>query len=270
MAEDQSPRLHVNDVKVAGGGTGVFASRIDHLHVHSEPMSPLLPTEVIPPLDWPEQPPPVLWPMADHGGVRADFERLLTRMSPWRVLLVHGPSEAGKSLITQQMLGNALKVPHLACGRFDFKGTTDMVVELRAFVQHLDVACPSAGQRVGACLGQVLDALNRRARPALLLFDTYEAAGEAQAWMEKQLFPTAIRAIWLRVVIAGQQVPVHKGAIWESKAAPLITLKPPPPEDWFEYGKQHHEGLTLEFVEQFCQLALNKAGTIRQILGPRA
>ena len=45
--------------------------------------------------------------------------------------------------------------------------------------------------------------LKQRARPALLVFDTYEAAGEAQDWMEKQLLPSLIRATWLRVVMAG-------------------------------------------------------------------
>jgi hypothetical protein len=219
-------------------------------------------------LDWPEQPPPVRWPMADHREVRTAFTRLLTRISPWRVLLVRGPSEAGKSDITRQMFGNALRMRDLACGRFDFKGTTDMDAELRAFVQQLDVPLPSAGQQLSERLGHVLDVLKRRAHPALLVFDTYEAAGDAQDWMEKQLLPTVIRATWLRVVIAGQQVPDRTGAIWESDAAPLISLKPPPPADWLEYASQHHVDVTLDEVEKICRLAANKASTLRQLFGP--
>jgi hypothetical protein len=233
-------------------------------------VSPMLRKDVLAGLDWPEQPPTVRWPMADHSEVRTAFECLLTRTSPWRALLVCGPSEAGKSHITRQILGNALRVPDLACGRFDFKGTTDMDAELRAFVQQLDVALPSTGQRLNERLGHVLDALKRRAHPVLLVFDTYEAAGEAQDWMEKQLLSTLIRANWLRVVIAGQRVPDRASAIWESDAAPLITLKPPPPSDWLEYARQHHADLTLEDVEKICRLAANKASTLHQLFGPGA
>lgn len=133
--------------------------------------------------DWPDTPPPLLWPMADHGDVQRALEQLLTRNAPWRFLPLRGPSEAGKTHITRQILGNALRLPGLACGRFDFKGTTDVDAELRAFVQHLDVPLPSPAPRLNERLGHILDALNRRERPALLIFDTYEAAGKAQDWM---------------------------------------------------------------------------------------
>jgi hypothetical protein len=103
----------------------------------------------------------------------------------------------------------------------------------------------------------------------LLVFDTYEAAGEAQDWMEKQLLPSLIRATWLRVVITGQRVPDRSGAIWESDASPVITLNPPPPADWLEYAKQYHPELTLEYVETTCKLASNKATVLQQLLGPR-
>lgn len=218
--------------------------------------------------EWPEQPISLHWPIADHSQVRIAFEQLLTRGSSYRVLLVRGVSEAGKSLITRQMLGNALRGLNLACGRFDFKGTTDMDAELRAFVQQLNVALPSAGQRFNERLAHVLDALRERALPALLVFDTYEAAGEAQDWMENQLLPTVIRATWLRVVVAGQRVPDRGNAIWEPDAAPVITLKPPPPADWLEYAKPHHVDLTLPEVERICQLAAHKASMLHQLFGP--
>ena len=82
---------------------------------------------------WPEPRAPLLWPMADHSGVREAFARLLARDATWRFLPIRGPTETGKSHITKQMLANALRIPELACGRFDFKGTTDMDAE----VQHL-------------------------------------------------------------------------------------------------------------------------------------
>ena len=47
--------------------------------------------------DWPKQPPPVLWPMADHRVARGAFERLLTSAVPWRLLPLCGPSESARA-----------------------------------------------------------------------------------------------------------------------------------------------------------------------------
>ncbi len=218
--------------------------------------------------DWPENPPPLIWPMADHNPARTAFERLLTRKVPWRFLPIQGPSETGKSHITRQMLSNALHVPGLACGRFDFKGTTDMDAEVRAFVQELGIPPPNSGLRLNERLAHILDALKQRGRPALLVFDTYEVVGDAQDWVEKQLLPSLIRATWLRVVICGQKVPDSIGAIWEAAASPSITLELPPPTEWFDYGRQHSPSLTMEEVETVCRLT-DKVPILAQLFGPK-
>lgn len=217
---------------------------------------------------WPEAPTPLLWPMANHRSVREAFESLLTQKNPWHFLPIVGPSETGKTHITKQILANALRVPDLACGRFDFKGTTDMETEVRGFVQELGVPLPPAGDTLNERLGHILYGLKQRSRPTLLVFDTYEAAGEAQDWVEKQLLPSLIRATWLRVVIAGQRVPKSGSAIWASVAVAAIPVSPPPPEDWFEFGKQYRPNLTLAEVETACHLARNKASLLAQLLGP--
>ena len=217
---------------------------------------------------WPETPPVLEWPMADHSGVREAFGSLIARNASWRYLPLRGPSETGKSHITRQMLANALRLTDLACGRFDFKGTTDMDVELRSFVQDLGVPFPPASPRLNDRLTHILDNLKQRAKPTLLVFDTYEASGEAQNWVEKQLLPSLFRANWLRVVIAGQFVPSAAGAVWASIAPPPLELVPPPPGDWLAYGKDHRPGLTLEDVEIACRLASNKASLLAQLFGP--
>ena len=109
--------------------------------------------------DWPEQLLPLHWPIADHSEVRTAFELLLTRTAPCRFLPVRGPTESGKSYITRQMLRHALSMPDFACGRFDFKGTTDMDAELRAFVQELGVTLPPTAPRLNERLGHILDSL---------------------------------------------------------------------------------------------------------------
>lgn len=218
---------------------------------------------------WPEPRGPLSWAMADHSSVREAFTRLLARDATWRLLPIRGESETGKSHITKQMQSNALQIPDLACGRFDFKGTTDMDGEVLAFVQDLGVPPPPASPRLNERLGHILVELRQRARPALLIFDTYEAAGEAQDWVEKQLLPGLIRAPWLRVVIAGQRAPRFAGAVWASVACAPLELSNPQPADWFEYGKQHCPDLRLDLVVEVCRLAADKSSMLAQLFGPK-
>jgi hypothetical protein len=217
---------------------------------------------------WAEKPPALVWPMADHSGAREAFASLLTRTVPWRFLPLRGPSEAGKSHITRQMIANALPLAGVTCGRFDFKGTTSVDAELRSFVQFLQVPMPPSNLRLDEGLGRVLDSLKQRARPALLVFDTYEAAGDAQDWVDKQLLPNLLTCPWLRVVIAGQRVPSATGAIWALAARAPIQLEPPPPEDWLAFGQPHKPGLTLDFVRQAHQFCGGRASVLAQLLGP--
>ncbi len=71
---------------------------------------------------WPDQPPDVAWPLADHAAARLAFTQLVTAASPHRLLCISGPSATGKSTISHQMttVGHILNVD---CGRLDFKGT---------------------------------------------------------------------------------------------------------------------------------------------------
>lgn len=218
--------------------------------------------------DWPESLPPLDWPMADHSEVREAFARLLTQGATCRFLPVAGPSEVGKSHITNQMLSNALRVSGLACGRLDFKGTANLDNALGAFVELLGVERPS-GSRLSERLGQVIAALKKKERPTLLVFDTYElASGEEQDWLEKQLLLALIRAPWLRVVVAGQKVPDQRGAAWAATAVPTLKLVPPPPEDWLAYGLPHKPGIDLEFVRRAHHCCGGKASLLAELLGP--
>lgn len=220
------------------------------------------------PNTWPDFPPTLDWPMADHSEVREAFARLLTQGATCRFLPVVGPSEVGKSHITNQMLSNALRLSGLACGRLDFKGTANLDNALGALVEMLGVERPS-GSRLSERLGQVFAALKKKERSTLLIFDTYElASGEDQDWLEKQLLLALIRAPWLRVVVVGQRVPDRRGAVWAGTAAPALALVPPPPEDWLAYGLPHKPGIDLEFVRRAHQCCGGKASLLAELLGP--
>jgi hypothetical protein len=217
---------------------------------------------------WPSEVPALHWPMADHGVARAAFARLLCEASPERALLVRGDSETGKSHMSRQMLRNARRLPGVVSGRFDFKGTASMGVEVEAFSGPLGIEPPTGGI-LNERFARIFTELRRRAQPTLLIFDTYEAAGEAEGWIEGVLLPHLISARWLRAVITGQSVPARAGSIWEEVAASTLTLQLPGPEDWLAYGRANRgETLSLEFVTQVHQLGQGKSSVLASLLGP--
>jgi hypothetical protein len=219
---------------------------------------------------WPSDVPELQWPMADHREARAAFARLLCQASPERALLVRGLSETGKSHMSKQMIRNAGLLPGVLSARFDFKGTTNIGVEIEAFAGPLDIE-PPAGQTLNEQMARIFTELRRRREPTLLVFDTYEAAGETKDWIERVLLPHLMSARWLRVVITGQSVPTRAGSTWESVAASTLNLQLPGPEDWLAYGRANREEpLSLEFVTQVHQLGEGKASLLASLLGPRS
>ena len=220
--------------------------------------------------DWPVVGPPLDWPVADHSEAQRAFAQLITRAAPFRFLPIYGSSETGKSHLTKQFLGNAFKIPALTCGRFDFKGSSDMDAELRTFAERLEVPAPTTGPGVSSQLGHVFASLKKAARPTLLIFDTFERAGEAERWVKENLLLSVIRAPWLRVIIVGQRVPNKHGEPWAGISSERIELRPPTPQEWFEYGQPHRPGLTIEFVRQVHKYAEGKSTLLAQLLGPAA
>ena len=218
---------------------------------------------------WPSDVPVLKWPIADHGEAREAFAKLLSEATPERALLVRGASETGKSHISRQMIRNAILLPEVMSGRFDFKGTTNMDVEIEAFSGPLGIE-PPPGQTLNERFAKIFTELRRRARPTLLVFDTYEAAGEAKDWIEGVLLPHLVYALWLRVVVIGQSVPTRAGSTWESVAAGPLTLELPGPEAWLAYGRTNRgDTLNLEFVTQAHQYADGKPSLLAGLLGPR-
>jgi hypothetical protein len=219
---------------------------------------------------WPKDVPVLQWPMADHGEARGVFAKLLSEACAERVLLVRGASETGKSHMSKQMIRNAMLLPGVVAGRFDFKGTTNIGVEIEAFSRPLDIE-PPTGRTLNERLAKIFTELRRRPRPTLLVFDTYEAAGETKDWVERVLLPHLVFARWLRVVVIGQSVPDRVGSTWESFATGPLTLHLPGPEDWLAYGRANHgDTLDLKFVTQAHLYAEGKPSLLSGLLGPRS
>jgi len=221
--------------------------------------------------EWPRQLPAFRWPLANHAQVQAAFRDLLMRTSPARLLPVQGGPETGKSSLAGQMERNVAELlPDLRCGRFDFKGTIDRRIEIEAFAHSLDVAVSGSlggSEQLNGVLGQLL----KTPRPTLLIFDTYEDAGDAKMWIERAFFPQLLRTEWLRVVVLGQQLPSAHGGVWESMAASPIRLEIPDAQAWYEYGRRLNPDadFDLDFVMTAHRLSNGKPTTLKSLLGPR-
>lgn len=211
--------------------------------------------------------PTLHWPLADHDHIRDAFAGLLTAECPHRGLLVRGPTGRGKTAITEQLLGNALRFPWLRCGRFDFKGTTRLREELQRFSSHLAVPLPKE-EMIALALGAILQSVLARHEPTLLIFDTFETAGEAETWVCRDLLESLVRADHMRVVIAGQKCPPRPGAPWAREVHGPLEIGEPTVDDWFVYGGQYKDDLTLDFVRRTHTYCGGRAPLLAQILGP--
>jgi hypothetical protein len=209
---------------------------------------------------WPRRTPPFRWPMANHGDAQAAFSDLLMHRSPLRMLPIHGAAETGKSSLAKQMERNVAELlPALRCGRFDFKSGVDERIEIEAFAGSLGFA----GDQLRGVLGQLLQV----PVPTVVIFDTYEEAGDHGTWLERAFLPQLRRADWLRVVILGQQVPSARDTVWESIMAPVIALTQPDAQAWFEYGQrlQLDVEFDLDFVTKVHRLAAGRPAALRGI-----
>jgi hypothetical protein len=197
-----------------------------------------------------------LWPLiadllplrvANHREPQQAFQRLLSPEPPYQLMRIQGDSATGKTHLSKQFFGSAFGMPRLRCGRFDFKGSSDMDLMVNAFAEQLNLAPPPQESLVSR-LAQILLILKNDPRPTLLIFDTFEAAGEADDWVRHSLLLSMMRCPWLRLVICGQRTVGRRGEPWESCSSDLIKLGRPTPEEWWDYGKSRHPGLTLENV----------------------
>lgn len=218
--------------------------------------------------DWPDAVPALRWPLADHNDAREAFATLVTRSSPFRLLAVKGDSETGKTHLTRQFLTNALRrVAGCTCGRFDFKGAGDLNASMSEFADQLQAAPPPENQGLAAQFSALLRALGQGQRPTLFIFDTYESAGESDRWVRESLLTGLLRTPWLRVVLAGQQVPACHGQPWEEDAL-LINLNPPSPDHWHAWSVENKRAISLDFVRQAHALCRGKASTLASLFGP--
>lgn len=218
--------------------------------------------------EWPREPPPLEWPMADHRDAQEAFAKLITRDATFRLLPIRGASGTGKSHLTKQFHSNALHVTGLACGRLDFKGSTDIQNEVRIFSDALEIPAPPQELGLTRQLGRIFDSLRAAAVPTLLIFDTFEGAGDAERWVKETLLLFLAKSPWLRVIVVGQRTTHPHGEAWARWSSPALELRLPTPEDWFLYGREHKPAITLDLVRTVHGLCNGESTVLAQVFGP--
>ncbi|MFN7820551.1 MAG: SEFIR domain-containing protein [Cyanobacteriota bacterium] len=225
--------------------------------------------DTLTPVSWPEIGASLPFRVANHREPQEAFRDLLLAEPPYQLLRIQGESGTGKTHLTNQLLSVALDLAGLRCGRFDFKGSADMDLEINSLAEHLELPSPASGSLVSR-LAELLVKLKLDPHPTLLIFDSFEAAGEAEAWLRKSLLLAMKRSPWLRLVICGQRSLATMGEPWETLSSDLIQLRQPTPEEWLAFGIVNQPDLKLETVVWACDCTRNQknqTSLIAQMLG---
>ena len=217
---------------------------------------------------WPEICSSLTFRVANHCEPQEAFRHLLQARPPYQLLLIQGDSDTGKTHLTNQFLTLSLDLAGLRCGRFNFKGCADMDMEMNTLSDQLEIVAPAPGSLVSR-FAELLLKLKSDPYPTLLIFDTFEDAGEAEDWVRKSLLLAMMRLPWLRLVICGQRTLAILGEPWETRSSDLIRLRQPTPEEWLSFGITNQPNLTLDYVVWACDCfsgQKNKNSLIAQML----
>jgi hypothetical protein len=206
---------------------------------------------------FPSTPPEISWPLADGLEVRRAVEGVLCAESEHRIVLVRGESGRGKTQACRVLGQLGMQFEWLRCGRLDLKGTSELGPAVHNFITDLRAEKHLPTSPSGGALDRIsglIAALDRASQPTLLVFDTFEAGGEFSRWVEDRVFPAVKQHEWLRVVVAGQEVPAFAAATCRVPALP-VTLKCIPVVDWIEFGQRYKKDLPQHEVETLYKVA---------------
>lgn len=255
-AERASQAVHFSRIRTRGKDRGGFedAERLSS-HVLADLQGILAHNR--PHLDWAPwqaEPPELQWQLANHDGVREAFAQLLSVRCDHRALLLCGPTGHGKSALTAHLRKEAIRL-RVRCGRFDFKGATDLGTVLEEFASQMQVGFARRRESpdpIRSGLLAIFEAVRADPTPTLLIFDAFEQSADAvEAWFNDFLFPQLGMECngHLRVVIAGQKVPEPEPwSVADHIVAAPLSLGLPDVEDWIRFGRDRVPQGTVRLV----------------------
>jgi nucleoside phosphorylase len=215
---------------------------------------------------WPSSPKVYSPDLADRSKEFALFVSMLTPDATHRAVFLDGPPNHGKTCLVRECrtyVEGMLSAD--ACVIIDFKanGSKEFALEtlrlrLRSFLPKF--AYPNS---TVSDLRSDLDALSR---PIVLFFDAYEKASpEARELVEGVLLNDLDRLAAIRMIVAGQQIPDHKTAVWASRVRHFTIGPIDDPTDWSIYA-QRFGAVKFDDVRLLTRVTLGVAGTIRPLL----
>jgi hypothetical protein len=102
----------------------------------------------------------------------------------------------------------------------------------------------------------------------VLVFDTFESSGALGEWVKENVLPAVTKAPWLRVVVAGREVPDStrgEAAAWRG-AAERHILKKLKWHDWSSLAKRLRPELTRARLKQLHEITFGDHHAIRAVL----
>jgi hypothetical protein len=127
------------------------------------------------PIRWPDAPATVSGALADRSEEFACFERMLRGQWDERILLLHGPSGRGKTVLLKHF-SDLVEQSNVAYAKVDLKGCPTLDDVLQAVALDLpDRLVPSSRRAAATARGNaLLQDLELAREPVVLAFDTYE------------------------------------------------------------------------------------------------
>ena len=222
---------------------------------------------------WPSVLPPVDdWMVADCDDIRAAFAKLMSPDCHARILLIKGTGGLGKSTLTEELVAYPARIAGgPGAARLDLKSGGDIHLLLDAFARKLrllDTHAATEGRAPHDRLAALFDALEERGEPTVLVFDTFESSGALGEWVEKNVLPAVPSSPWLRVVVAGREVPDStrsEAAAWRG-AVERHILKKLQWHDWSSLAKRLRPQLTGANLKQLHEITCGDHHAIRAVL----
>ena len=212
--------------------------------------------------------------IANCKDVLTSFSAILNEASSKRILLILGGSGLGKTTIIGE-LAAALEIEHPRpiYAQLDLKGGfLERVLE--PFARSLGLATMYERLLQMAPLDRfsaLFNELARQRKPMVLFFDSFESGGSYAQWIQENVMPTAATDNWLRVVIAGKEVPdpqTPQAALWRSITA-IKKLRHLDWHDWKSLAAKLRPELADKDVQKLFKYANGDHHAIRAVLSAR-
>ncbi|WP_244072210.1 SEFIR domain-containing protein [Nitrosomonas sp. PY1] len=221
-------------------------------------------------LTWPIIPTEYQWALADRKETFKAFQSMVEQKSPYRILLIQGASNTGKTILLRELFKLAQSI-NLCSVLLDLKGCPNLNELLDLLALDVDSSVlPSFHSANGSARKlALLKDLENLKTPLLIGFDTYQhIAPDIAEWLEGQFLRRITQCPGLLVLISGQAVPDQVRYPWNDRAE-LHRLQPIRDiQYWREYVDRvlHNTQITTDHLEMLIHVYQGDPGQTSAVL----